>query len=258
MGTTNRVRLREDGFYLLQIPLPPLLEQKRIVAKVQLLTSKIDEARGLRRDIRIDRDTALRSLFRRIIDSAPRRPMSEVAPLERRPVDIKEDQSYPELGVRSFGRGTFHKPALAGAEVGTKKLYRLCPGDVVFSNVFAWEGAIAVVKPEDESRVGSHRFIARRTNPDLVTAAFLCFYFLTREGIEKLGEASPGGAGRNRTLGLKKLDAIEVPFPPLYAQRRFNQLQEQVAETEAAEDASGKKLDALMPALLERAFGGEL
>ena len=32
-GTTNRVRLKEDGFYRLTIPLPPLPEQKRIVAK---------------------------------------------------------------------------------------------------------------------------------------------------------------------------------------------------------------------------------
>lgn len=32
-------------------------------------------------------------------------------------------------------------------------------------------------------------------------------------GIEQLGKASPGSAGRNRTLGSKMLDEIEIPIP---------------------------------------------
>lgn len=34
-GTTNRVRLQEDRFLNLQIPLPPLAEQRRIVARIK-------------------------------------------------------------------------------------------------------------------------------------------------------------------------------------------------------------------------------
>lgn len=257
-GTSGKNRIKPSQFLRVKIPLPPIPEQRRIVAKVQSLTSKIDEARELRSDINTDRIAALRSLFRRITNGAPRRPMSEVAPLERRPVQIKDDESYPELGIRSFGRGTFHKPALPGAQVGTKKLYSLCPGDVVFSNVFAWEGAIAVVQPQDDGRVGSHRFIARRPRADMMTAPFLCFYFLTREGLEKIGEASPGGAGRNRTLGLKKLDVLEVPVPPLDLQRHFDRAQQQMADAAVAEEKNDKMLDALIPSILDRAFKGEL
>ncbi len=33
-GTTNRVRLKEDRFLRMQIPLPPLEEQRRIVARI--------------------------------------------------------------------------------------------------------------------------------------------------------------------------------------------------------------------------------
>src|SRR5215831_4037981 len=89
----------------------------------------------------------------------PKAPLAEIAPIVRRPVEIRHDQAYPELGIRSFGRGTFHKPALLGADVGTKRLFRIEPGDLVFSNVFAWEGAIAVASPADAGRFGSHRFI---------------------------------------------------------------------------------------------------
>ena len=47
-GTTNRVRLQEDRFLAMSITIPPLSEQRRIVAKIEQLASKIDEARGLR------------------------------------------------------------------------------------------------------------------------------------------------------------------------------------------------------------------
>lgn len=47
-GTTNRVRLQEDRFLAMPIPLPPLPEQRRIVAKIERFASKIEEAKGSR------------------------------------------------------------------------------------------------------------------------------------------------------------------------------------------------------------------
>ena len=184
--------------------------------------------------------------------------MTKVAPIVRRNVDVDMDSQYPELGVRSFGKGTFHKPILNGIDVGTKKLYSMEPGDLVFSNVFSWEGAIAVVQPEDKSRVGSHRFITCVPKPGITTAEFLRFYLLTDEGIEKIREASPGGAGRNRTLGLKKLEKIEVPIPDYNKQLWFDSLQTKVATIKQAQSDNQAELDGLLPALLDKAFKGEL
>jgi type I restriction enzyme S subunit len=47
-GTTNRVRLQEEKFVRLTIPLPPLAEQRRIVARIDRLAVKIDEAQTLK------------------------------------------------------------------------------------------------------------------------------------------------------------------------------------------------------------------
>jgi type I restriction enzyme, S subunit len=47
-GTTNRVRLKEERFLALEIPLPPLQEQQRIVARIEEVSSLIDEACSLR------------------------------------------------------------------------------------------------------------------------------------------------------------------------------------------------------------------
>lgn len=257
-GTTNRKYLDENKFLDKRILLPELAEQKKVVAKILKFKNKIELARKIRIEILSDLHVLLTSTFHKLIEGAVYKPMSEVAPLERRKVEIDVNAEYPELGVRCFGNGTFHKPILDGMDVGTKKLYQMVPGDLVFSNVFAWEGAIAVVKKEDEGRVGSHRFITCLPKSGVVTADFLCFYFLTTEGLEKIQAASPGGAGRNRTLGLKKLENIEVPVPDYDKQLWFNQLQSYVEKIKQAQSENATELEALMPSILDKAFKGEL
>lgn len=253
-GTRNR--FKETYFKKLRVPLPPLSEQRRIVARLDRVASLVDERRQVLAEAVKDTDVLLHKAFQHVVAGADYLPMERAAPLIRRPVDVQPDESYPELGVRSFGRGTFHKPALEGTQVGSKKLFLIEPGDLVFNIVFAWEGAVAIAKQEDSARAGSHRFLTCVPDPTIASADFLLYYFLTREGIDKLGEASPGGAGRNRTLGLKKLAAIDVPVPPIERQRWFDDLQGKVRELRRTRADTAIDLDALLPAMLHEVFGG--
>ncbi len=251
-GTRNRYK--EEYFFKLEAPCPPLDEQHRIVAKLDTVAALVGERSKAIEAAEHDVQAMLANAFRQIIDGVPYRPISEVAPLVRRPVEIEPDRSYPELGVRSFGRGTFHKPSLSGMEVGSKKLFRIHEGDLLFNIVFAWEGAVAVAKHKDHGCVGSHRFLTCVPDNDRATADFLRFYFLTPEGLQKLGDASPGGAGRNRTLGLKKLDAITVPILSLDRQRWFDRLRRQAGQVEILRESAGRDAEALLPALLHGVF----
>ncbi len=257
-GTTGKSRIRPEAFAAITIPLPNRKEQERIAAKIDAFAAKIMEARSNKAEIEREAEAMLRSAFAQVIDGVPSRTMNDVAPLVRRPVEPKMGDEYPELGIRSFGKGTFHKPALDYLSVDTKRLYAIEPGDLIFSNVFAWEGAIAVAQPEDGGRYGSHRFITCVPKAGVSTPEFLCFYFLTEEGLRKIGEASPGGAGRNRTLGLTKLTEIEVPVPEYGKQVWFNRLQAKVAAMLAAQKDAESELDALLPSILDKAFKGEL
>ncbi|MCR4411659.1 MAG: restriction endonuclease subunit S [Thermoguttaceae bacterium] len=257
-GTTGKSRIKPEKFAAISIPLPSRDEQDRIVAKIDAVAGKIEEAKQANSGIATEAAAMLRSAFDRITSESPRMPLAEVAPIVRRHVDVRMGGVYPELGIRSFGKGTFHKPSLDFLAVGTKKLYQIEPGDLVFNNVFAWEGAIAVAQPEDAGRVGSHRFITCVPQPGVATAGFLCFYLLTPEGLEKIGEASPGGAGRNRTLGLEKLMRIEVPVPAFERQLWFDRLQGKVREMLAVEQEMETELDSMLPSVLDRAFKGAL
>lgn len=255
-GSTNRVRMKEAKFLKMTVPLPSLHEQRRIVEKLDRVAALVDDRRNAIEAAERETQALLLKAFQRAIDGAPLRPMAEVAPLVRRPVEIDPDAAYPELGVRSFGRGTFHKPELPGVEVGNKKLFRICAGDLVFNIVFAWEGAVAVAQPEDDGRVGSHRFLTCVPAPETATVEFLRFYFSTPEGLQKLGEASPGGAGRNRTLGLQKLESLQVPVPPIGRQHWFDRLQAKAQEARTIRAKTAQGVEALIPAMLHEIFDG--
>jgi type I restriction enzyme S subunit len=257
-GTTNRVRLKEDRFLATPIPLPSLTEQRRIVARIEALTAKIEEAQSLQNDATIDEQRLLLSSFSQLVAGARRLPMGEAAPLVRRPVRPDLTATYTEIGIRSFGNGTFHKTPSTGADIGTKRVFQIHAGDLLFNIVFAWEGAVAVAKPEDQGLIGSHRFLTCVPKKDVATAPFLCFYFLTQEGLSRLLSASPGGAGRNRTLGLNALEQISVPVPPIDHQHWFDSLQAGVAAIRSTRTAAATSLQALLPSILDKAFQGEL
>lgn len=254
-GTSGKNRLRPSEFLRIEIPLPPLAEQARIVARLESVQRRVVEVRALRQEQAALMAGLVAGSYREITKAAPLRRMGDVAPLVRRPVEVKDEENYPELGVRSFGKGTFHKPDVPGFEVGTKQLYHIRPGDLVFSNVFAWEGAIAVAKPEDAGRVGSHRFITCVADENRALAEFLCYHFLTTEGLKQIQEASPGGAGRNRTLGLAKLEALNVPLPSLDQQREFVALLQKAEALRAASAESEMLLEGLLPGVLAEVFG---
>ncbi len=146
--------------------------------------------------------------------------VGEVLSLKRRFVTVDLDSEYKEIGVRAFGRGIFHKEPLTGAALGNKRVFWIMPGDLVISNVFAWEGAVAVASGAEEGTIGSHRFMTFVPLDDRLDISWVAWFFQSKSGLELIRRASPGSAGRNRTLAIKRFEALEIPLPPIDEQRR--------------------------------------
>jgi restriction endonuclease S subunit len=240
----------------IHVPLPPLAEQQAIVARIDALAAKTREVEVHLDAVERDAEHLLALRFRDVIADAPMRPMAEVAPLVRRTVTIDLQASYTELGVRSFYKGTFQRRTVPGSDFSWQDLYRIQSGDLVFSNIMAWEQAIAIARPEDNGCVGNHRMLTCEANAEIAVPGFLWYYFTTEEGFAKIYAASPGTAARNRTITAPALMAIDVPVPPLAAQQTFSRLQAEVGALKAQHAAIRQTNAALMPATLERVFAG--
>ena len=255
-GTTNRVRIKEDRFLDQRIGLPPISEQQAIVARLDALAAKTREVEAHLDAVERDAGHLLALRFRNVIAGVPLRPMVGVAPAVRRPVEIDVATRYREVGARAFGKGLFVKPDFDGAEATWQKPVWIRSGDLVLSNIKAWEGAIAVAADEHDGCIASHRYITCVPDPALATAGFLAYYLLSEEGLEKVGLASPGTADRNRTLSLVNLGMIEVPVPTLSTQQTFDQLQVNVAALKTRHADIRQANAALLPTTLERLFAG--
>lgn len=251
--------IKRDILYDTHIPVPrDIIQQNQIVARIEELTSRAKESLKTAAEREVELDSLLQAIYNRMIEGADWKPLEDVASLVRRAIKTKLNDEYEEMGIRSFGKGTFKKPVLTGEQIGNKRIYSIHEGDLVFSNVFAWEKAIAVTRKEDHGRVGSHRFITYSPHEGTATSEFLCYHFLSERGIEDIRAASPGSAGRNRTLGLKKLEKILVPVPDYDEQKRFAEIakRRQLIQQESAgiED----DIKSFTAALLAKAFRGEL
>jgi restriction endonuclease S subunit len=145
----------------------------------------------------------------------------EVLRLERRAVQVEPSREYVEVGVRSFGRGIFHKEPVEGASLGNKRVFRIAAGDLVISNVFAWEGAIAVASEADTGMIGSHRFMTFVPTDERLDVRWAAWFFLSETGLDLIRKASPGSAGRNRTLAIDRFEALEIPLPSIEHQRQI-------------------------------------
>ena len=253
-GTSGKNRIKPSQFLAIEIPLPPLSEQQAIVARLDVLAEKTRQVEAHLEVVERNAEHLLALGFRDAIADAPLRTMAEVAPLVRREVVIDPEKSYTELGVRSFYKGVFHRRTVPGSDFSWQDLYLVQAGDLIFSNIMAWEQAIAIAQAEDDGCVGNHRMLTCEANADLVVAGFLWYYFTSEEGFAKIYAASPGTAARNRTITASSLMAIDVPLPPLAVQQTFDRLQAEIAALKAKHTAIREANAALLPATLERVF----
>src|ERR1041385_1237960 len=164
-------------------------------------------------------------------------PLGSVFRRESRSLEVEAAGRYREIGIRSHGKGVFHKEEIIGASLGNKRVFEVVPGALAMNIVFAWEGAVAVVGEGERGMIASHRFpMYVPCRDDEVDVEFIRRFFQTKRGVELLGDASPGGAGRNRTLNQKFAAEIPLPMPPIAEQRKITAILSSVDEAiEAAQ-----------------------
>lgn len=138
-----------------------------------------------------------------------------------KPVEIKPNELYTQIGIRSHGKGLFYKEPVTGAALGNKSVFWIEPDCFIVNIVFAWEQAIGKTTQSEVGMIGSHRFPMYRPVNDRFDVDYLISYFLTKQGTDILGSASPGGAGRNKTLGQDRFLKSKIVLPPIEEQQKI-------------------------------------
>lgn len=147
--------------------------------------------------------------------------VGEVLELRRAPIDIDPTGAYKRIGIYSWGRGVLHRPEVSGAEMGSLRYFTFPIGALMLSNIQAWEAAVAVTTEAESGFVASNRFLPYVPKAEGIDVRYLVHYFVSERGLAQLRTASPGTQVRNRTLGKRLFEGLEIPLPPLDEQRRI-------------------------------------
>ena len=173
-------------------------------------------------------------------------------------VEVEKEILYQQIGIRSHGKGIFHKEPIKGKELGEKRVFWVKENMLIVNIVFAWEHAVAKTTNAEVGMIASHRFPMYKAKEGIVDVDFLVRFFLTNKGKYLLGLASPGGAGRNKTLGQKTFNEVKIKFPSLPEQQKIASFLSAIDEKIRQLTRRKELLEQYKKGVMQQLFSGKL
>jgi type I restriction enzyme, S subunit len=142
----------------------------------------------------------------------------------------KPKENYLALGLRSHGKGIFHKVDIDPEDVGMDYLYEVRENDLIVNITFAWEQAIAIVDKKDEGGLVSHRFPTYTFRSNIAIPSFFRYLIIQKKFKFLMDLISPGGAGRNRVMSKIDFLKLEVKLPNISEQDEIAKVLDMAAQ----------------------------
>lgn len=270
-GTSGKNRIRPERFLEIEIPLPPLPEQRRIVARIEELAAKINEARGLREKAILEGQAVAGAVAKKLFGQFSHRQAIESftevrGGIQKGPHRAPGANPIRYLTVAHVQRDRIltNDPRYFEVTPMELKRWRLLPGDVLIieGNGSAEQiGRTALFRGEIEDCVHQNHVIRIRPECQKIMPEFLNCFLNSPVGQDEVQAQSRTTSGL-RTLSVGRIKGIHVPVPPLCEQRRIvaelEISQRQVNALKQLQSETAAELDALLPSVLDKAFKGEL
>ena len=267
--TTNISNLNLKRAAQLQLPLPPLPEQRRIAA----ILDKADHLRTQRREALAHLDALAKSIFDEVASQSTRSPTmpleSLVAPgksmIRTGPFGSQlltsefVEEGIAVLGIDNAVSNTFEwkqRRFINEEKYEQLKRYTVHPGDLIIT-IMGTLGRCAVIPKDIPTAINTKHLCCITLNRDLVVPEYLHAYFLQHEEAARhLRQTTKGSIMGGLNMGIIK--AMPIVVPPLDLQRTFAR---RVAGVERLKDQHRTQLaelDTLFTSLQYRAFSGQL
>jgi hypothetical protein len=267
MGDRRRT-LNPDALFACEIPLPPLPEQRRVVAKIDRLAARIDEARGLRGKSLEEPYALLQSALSRALPrNAPAPPLTQVIAAGSRvsygvlvPGPDVED-GIPFVRVQDLAINN-PQPSPAkhiAPEVDAQYTRTRLRGGEVLVGVVGSIGKVGIA-PTSWAGANIARAVCKIVPGPKVSTRYLATVLSSSRCQEFFRDATRTLA--QPTLNVALLSRVPIPLPSLDEQNRIvaylDGLQAKVDRLKALQAQTRTELDALLPSILDRAFKSEL
>lgn len=176
--------------------------------------------------------------------------LRDVLALDLHKESVDASKRYEMVGVLSFGKGLFDRDPIDAGKTSYKYFLRLEAEHIVMSQLFGWEGALALSSNKFAGKYVSPQFPTFVCDEDQIDRYFLG-WAIRRPGFWKdLSSRAKGMGDRRRTLNPEALFESETVLPSISEQHdivnHLNALAERTQQLEAHLDAVERNAEQLL------------
>jgi len=246
----SRARVKEDEFLSLQIPLPTLAEQNKIVenyyAKIQQAEALERENEEIRKEIEqilfedVEKKNEDYSILKfveykqmtnwsvsHLVDTkfsySNKFPLLKIGDflIRRRDIiNIDDETIYKRVKVKINSNGVVLRDREKGINIGTKKQYLAKFGQFIVSKIDARNGAFGVIPEELNNAIVTNDFPLYDVDVTKINPRFLPFVTTTKEFIKFAQSCSRGTTNRQR-MDMNMFLEQKIPLPTLAEQEKL-------------------------------------
>jgi type I restriction enzyme, S subunit len=263
-GSTGRNQIKKSTFYAIEIPLPSLDEQRRVVSNIESLEARVKKVQHMRAEA--DEETEMlvqQSIWKIFADEEKEskhiKRLGDICDFQGGSQPPKSVFAYEPIdGYIRLIQIRDYKSNNCLTYVPKDSVTRFCSADDVMIGRYG-PPVFQILRGIE----GAYNVAIMKTVPDPAILSKDYLYYLLQEPNfhKKVVDDSQRTSGQT---GIRKelLQDHMTYVPPLDEQRRIvaymNGLQAKVNELRELQSASGEELSALMPSILDKAFKGEL
>lgn len=261
----RRDSVSAQTFLSMLLPLPPLEEQRRIVARIEELTAKIEEARGLRRQTANEVEALLSSCLRHLLmptDGWQIKLISDCSTMSTGTTPPSHMKDYYEGDLQWYTPGDLKFSKTLGRSsrtvsdraVAEGKVRVFQPGTVLFVAIGASLGKVGLAYDRCSS---NQQITGVKFSSDILPE--YGFWWMRRL-YSDLRAAAPQAT--LPIINQRRIGQFEIAIPPLREQRRIvahlDDLQTKLDALKRLQAETAAELDAMLPSILDKAFRGSL
>ena len=270
---TTRLKLTQAEMKRIPVPVPPLSEQERIVARIEELFSQLDAGvetlKKTKAQLAVYRQAAITEAFS-VDNNTPNVCLSDIAQIiggitKGRDLSGTETIELPYLRVANVQNGYLDLSEIKTIKlrVDEKERYLLKPGDVLYTEGGDRDklGRGTVWRGEIKDCVHQNHIFKARVDQSKAIPEYVAFWSMStpaRNYFYQKGKQSVNLASINKTV----LSALTLPLPALEKQREIiNHIESRLSVCDSIEqtaDIALQQAEAMRQSILKDAFEGNL
>lgn len=269
-GAVGHKRVPKEYFENLSIPLPPLDEQKRIVAMLDQAFAALDRARAHAEANLADAaelfEENLRTLLDTVVHANPIQTLevatNAIVDCEHKTAPVA-DVGYPSIRTPNVGKGVLHLDGVNRVSAATYQAWTRRavpePGDLIMARE-APAGNVGVI-PCGEMVCLGQRTLLIKPNPKNTNSEFLASLLLHPTMQRRLLEKSSGATVMH--VNMRDIRALPIPELPALSEqnvyaRRISEVGKTTKQIRRMAQTKLSELDLLRQSILQKAFTGQL